>query len=131
MGFVGSFIALRKEQTKPMTEAKETLTFQQLDVYVAAKEFARLVQSARISDKELRDQATRAAKSTFCHLCEGLPNGGTAMRRRYFVGADNSLHEAVGAVDLSEALGAVSPDRSQAIQSLGLRLHKMIRGLMR
>ena len=114
-----------------MTDDKDQFAFQQLDVYVAAKEFARLVQAARISDKELRDQATRAAKSTFCHLCEGLPNRGTAMRRRYFVGADNSLHEAVGATDLSEALGAVSAERSQRIQRLGLRLHKMLRGLMR
>ncbi len=114
-----------------MTDDQEQFAFQQLDVYVAAKEFARLVEVARISDKELRDQATRAAKSTFCHLCEGLPNRGTAMRRKYFVGADNSLHEAVGSVDLSEALGAVSVERSQRIQSLGLRLHKMLRGLMR
>jgi hypothetical protein len=53
------------------------------------------------------------------------------MRRKYFVGADNSLHEAVGAVDLSEALGAVSAEKSQRIQVLGLRLHKMLRGLMR
>ena len=113
-----------------MTEASESFAFQQLDVYVAAKEFARRVQGASISDKELRDQATRAAKSTFLHLCEGLPNHGTAMRRKYFVGA-NSLHEVVGAVDLSEALGTVSAEHSRAIQSLGLRLHKMIRGLMR
>ena len=131
MGFVFSSSWGREEKTKPMTEAGERLAFQELDVYVAAKDFARLVQSARISDRELRDQATRAAKSTFCHLCEGLPNSGTAMRRKYFVGADNSLHEAVGAVDLSEALGAVSADRSRAIQSLGVRLHQMIRGLMR
>ncbi len=33
----------------------ETLTFQQLDVPVAAKDGARLVQSAGIADKELRD----------------------------------------------------------------------------
>ena len=114
-----------------MTDDHEGFAFQQLDVYAAAKEFARLVQAARISDRELCDQATRAAKSTFCHLCEGLPNSGAAMRRKYFVGADNSLHEAVGAVDLSEALGAVSAERSRRIQELGLRLHKMLRGLMR
>ncbi len=114
-----------------MTDDKDTFAFQQLDVYVAAKEFARLVQAAHISDRELRDQATRAAKSTFCHLCEGLPNSGVAMRRKYFVGADNSLHEAVGAVDLNEALGAVSAERSLPIQRLGLRLHKLLRGLMR
>ena len=109
----------------------ELLGFQRLDVYRASKQLAAQVEQARIRDTELRDQATRAAKRVFLGLCEGLPNDSTAMRRKYFVMADNSLHEAVGAVDLSEVLGAVSADRSQAIQSLGLRLHKMIRGLMR
>ena len=50
------------------------LAFQRLDVYGSAKELARLVHLARIRDAELRDQATRASKSTFLGLCEGLPS---------------------------------------------------------
>lgn len=59
--------------------------FQSLDVYIAARELAVLVHRARISDAELRDQATRASKSAFLCLCEGLPNESAAMRRKYFV----------------------------------------------
>ena len=107
------------------------LPMQRLDVYRVAREFAVRVHHARISDAELRDQATRASKSVFLHLCEGLPNEGVAMRRKYFVGAHNSLHEAVGAVDLAGAIGAVGAVQAVAIQQLGVRLKALIRALMR
>ncbi len=107
------------------------LPFQRLDVYVAAKDLARRVHLARIRDAELRDQATRAAKSAFLCLAEGLPNDGPAMRGKYFVEANNSLHETVAAVDLSAAIGAVSSEEATAIQALGLRLKRMLRALMR
>src|SRR5262249_21654797 len=83
------------------------LPIQQLDCYIVAKEIARRVHAANISDAELRDQATRAAKSTFLNLCEGLPQESMAMRRKYFRTALGSLNEAVGAVDLAEAIGAL------------------------
>jgi four helix bundle protein len=105
--------------------------FQRLDVYRASKRLAERVEQARIRDAELRDQATRAAKRVFLGLCEGLPNDSTAMRRKYFVMADNSLHETLGALDLAEALGAVSTPKQVAIQALGVQVHQMLRGLMR
>src|SRR5574341_1075756 len=107
------------------------LPFQRLDVYAAAKELARHVHLARIRDAELRDQATRAAKSAFLCLAEGLPNDGPAMRRKYFVEANNSLHETLAAVDLASAIGALPPEGAAAIQALGLRLKRMLRALMR
>ncbi len=105
--------------------------FQKLDVYVAAKELARRIHLARIADAELRDQATRASKSAFLCLAEGLPNEGTAMRRKYFVMANNSLHEAVAAVDLAAAIGALASAEGEAIQALGLRVKRMLRALLR
>ena len=69
------------------------LPFQTLDVYKAAKELARCVHEAGIRDAELRDQATRASKSTFLGLCEGLPSDSAGVRRRHFEIANNSLHE--------------------------------------
>lgn len=109
----------------------ELFAFQKLDIYRASKELARRVEAARIRDAELRDQATRAAKRVFLAACEGLPNQSTAMRRKYFIMADNSLHETVGALDLAEAIGAVSRTHQTAIQALGLKVHQMLRGLMR
>jgi hypothetical protein len=45
--------------------------------------------------------------------------------------ADNSLHETLGALDLAEAIGAVSTTKQVAIQALGVQVHQMLRGLMR
>ncbi len=85
----------------------------------------------KIRDTELRDQATRASKSCFLQLCEGLPNHGVAMRRNYFVEANNSLHETVGAVDLAATLGMMSMEQATEIQSLAVRLKAMLWRLQR
>ncbi len=107
------------------------LPFQRLDVYLAAKELARRVHLAGIRDAELRDQATRASKSAFLCLAEGLPNDGPAMRRKCFTEANNSLHETLAAVDLAAAVGALPRQEAEAIQALGLRFKRMLRALMR
>ena len=107
------------------------LPFQKLDVYIVAKELVRRVHTAKIADAELRDQATRAVKSSFLHICEGLPNDSVAMRRRYFVGASNSLCETLGAMDLAVTLGAAKSEDGEAVQALGVRLKQLVRGLMR
>jgi four helix bundle protein len=105
--------------------------FQRLDCYRAALELASRVHHARISDAELRDQATRAAKSAFLNLCEGLPDDRPSMRRRAFALADGSLHEAAGAVDLAAAIGALGEPEATAILAVASRLRAMLRGLMR
>ena len=95
------------------------LPFQRLDVYIAARAFAKLIHDAGIRDAELRDQATRASKSTFCNLCEGLPSRSVAMRRKHFGLADGSLHEALGAADLAATLGAMDREHAEATQVQG------------
>ena len=109
----------------------QRLPFQRLDVYLVAKELAQRVHEAKISDPELRDQATRAAKSAFLHLCEGLPNRGAAMRRKYFTGANNSLYEALGAMDLATTIGAASQSDGDAVQALGVRFTQLLQALLR
>ena len=108
----------------------DRLPFQRLDVYVAARAFAKAIHDAGIRDPELRDQATRASKSTFCNLCEGLPSRSTAMRRKHFAIADSSLHEAVGAVELPQP-SAPSTRTAHPIQTLGTGTLRLLRGLMR
>ena len=105
--------------------------FQTLDAYRVARELARRVHAAKIRDRELRDQATRAAKSCFLCLCEGLPNEGAAMRHKYFVEARNSLAETVGALDLASAIGVVRQEDAAAVQDLGSRLRRMLTALLR
>ena len=110
---------------------RDRFPFQQLDVYVAARELAALVHRLDLRDTELRDQATRAAKSTFLNLCEGLPDDRGPMRRKYFAQADGSLHETAGAVDLAAAIGAVPQHRADEVLALASRVRAMLRGLLR
>ena len=117
---------------RPAPGAKpERFPFQNLDVYRAARELAALVHRLDIRDAELRDQATRAAKSAFLNLCEGLPDDRGAMRRKYFAQADGSLHETAGAVDLAAAIGAVPQARADEVLAVASRVRAMIRGLLR
>ena len=109
----------------------EALAFQSLDVYVVAREVAAVVHTARISDAELRDQATRAAKSVFLNLCEGLPSDSRPMRRKHFGLANGSLHEVVGALDLACAIGALEAAPARRAQALAVRVKHMLRALMR
>ena len=106
------------------------LAFQRLDVYIAAKELARLVNEARIAHTELKDQAERASISCFLQLAEGLPNRGPGMRRKYFTESNNSLHELVAAVDLACTLGALAVEKARAIQQLSVRTKSMLRALL-
>ena len=107
-------------------EKQELFPFQNLDAYKVAREIAVRVHEARIADAELRDQATRAAKSAFLGLCEGLPNEQPGLRRRYFTQARNSLCELAGALDLAGALRAMPVAEAEAVQALALRLKRML-----
>ena len=109
----------------------QNFAFQQLDIYIAARELAAVVHRAGIADAELRDQATRASKSVFLGICEGLPSEQAGLRRKYFTQANNSLHETVGAVDLACAIGALAPEPAARAQELALRVKRMLRALMR
>src|SRR3979409_606913 len=97
-------------------ENENLFRFQRLHIDRAARELAQRVHGARIRDRELRDQATRASKSCFLCLCEGLPNEGAAMRHKYFVESRNSLAETVGAMDLAAAIGVVRQEDADAVQ---------------
>jgi four helix bundle protein len=108
-----------------------SMPFQKLDVYVAARELARRVHAAQIRDDELRDQATRAAKSTFLNLCEALPQQGVGTKRRHLQVALGSLHEVAGAVDLAHAVDAINADDAEAVAMLSARLRKMLWALSR
>jgi four helix bundle protein len=129
-----TFPARRSEPTPtpaPAPAPTISLPFQRLDVYVAARELARLVCTATIADAELRDQATRAVKSAFLNLAEGLPDDRPAVRRRYFKQADGSVHEVVAAVDLAAVIGVLDARVAQEAIGLAARVRALLRGLMR
>ncbi|MGH7327235.1 MAG: four helix bundle protein [Polyangiaceae bacterium] len=103
--------------------------FQKTDAYLVAKQVAVLVHQARIRDVELRDQATRAAKSCFLNLSEGLPSRMAGVRRRHFAIALGSLGEVCAAIDLALAIGAVDP--SADLDAALVRLAPLVGGLLR
>ena len=105
--------------------------FQTLDVYRAARELVVVVEKGAIRDAELRDQATRAAKSVLLRLAEGLPLDAPGMRRKYFREAYGSLHELVAAVDVAGALGALDETIVADATALALRVRRMLSGLER
>src|SRR5271155_3749581 len=107
-------------------ENQEEFPFQKLDAYRVAREIAVRVHEARIADPELRDQATRAAKSAFLNLCEGLPNDQPGLRRRFFTQSRNSIGELAGAIDLSAAIGAMDEGAATTILGLAARLKRML-----
>ena len=106
-----------------------TFDFQKLDAYVVARQVAVLVQRAEIRDNELRDQATRAAKSCFLNLSEGLPSHQPGMRRKFFACARGSLGELVAALDLASALSALDPQPE--LDAAIARLAPILCGLLR
>ena len=103
--------------------------FMKLQVYVVAKELAVLVQNAQIRDAELRDQATRAAKSAFLNTAEGLPGDSVSMRRKFFSTAEGSAAEVGAALDLAAAFGAVDADLARQGIDLAVQLKRLLRGL--
>jgi four helix bundle protein len=108
-----------------------TFRFQSLDIYRVARDICVLVQDARIKDTELRDQATRAAKSCFLNLSEGLPSDQAGVRRRHFAIANGSLAELSAAVDLAATLGAVDANAARQIEASSERFAMMLRKLNR
>ncbi|MGH7281179.1 MAG: four helix bundle protein, partial [Polyangiaceae bacterium] len=78
---------------------------------------------------ELRDQATRAAKSCFLNIAEGLPSFQAGMRRKFFAAARGSLGEVAAAVDLATAIGAV--DANPELDAAMARLAPIVCGLLR
>jgi four helix bundle protein len=106
-------------------------TFQRLDIYVAAQELMVLVQEARIRDAEFRDQATRAAKSQFLNISEGLPFGSRAWRNRHFRIAKRSLFETVAAIDGAAAIDALDGELVGPMMARAHRIDAMLNRLIK
>ncbi|MBL8739509.1 MAG: four helix bundle protein [Myxococcales bacterium] len=121
---------------KPTTTAQppQDITpfpFQKLEVYIQSRELAAGVHRANIGDAELRDQATRAAKSVFLNVSEGLPDTQLGVRRRHFTIARNSLCEVAAAVDLAVASGALPAAVAGELVGRIQRVAALLSGLMR
>jgi hypothetical protein len=113
-----------------MQNDNSVLSFQKLDIYIAAKEIARLVNEARIDHTELRDQARRASVSCFLQLAEGLPNDGPGMRRKYFTESNNSCMSSLPPWTWRAHRGLSPPRARRPSRNLGVRTKRMLRSLL-
>ena len=107
------------------------MPFQKMRVYKLAKELAVLVQCAGIRDDELRFQATRAAKSCFLNIAEGLPSDQPLVRRRHLCIAKGSLCETAAALDLCLALGLLETSAVEPMLELAVELKRMLSAMSR
>ena len=105
------------------------IPFMQLPAYLLAKKVAVETQRARIQDSELRDQATRAAKSCFLNLAEGLPSYQAGIRKRHFAIAIGSIAEVAAAIDLAIALEAVDIESGTTLLGDANHLSRQLRAL--
>ena len=107
-----------------------TFRFQHLDSYQVAKQVCARVHALKLGHRELRDQAERAALSSFLNLSEGLvapPH--SAVRKRHLAIALGSLGEVSAALDMANALGLTDEDAE--LTSLIGRLGSMLGALVR
>src|ERR1700733_4531382 len=111
-------------------ESPEMLGFQRLHVYRAARDLVEVVVKAKIEDRELRDQVTRAAKSVLLRLWEGLPHRSQPMRRKYFAEANGSVYEVAAAVDVAGVLGVMREADVKKATALALRVTQMLSKMM-
>jgi four helix bundle protein len=107
------------------------MPFQRLDIYRCSKELVVIVHRAAVRDEELKDQIRRASKSVFLHVAEGLPNYSMPMRRKYFIGARNSVCETSAAADGALAIGCLDEDTAIDIMRRCQSIAKMLSALMR
>lgn len=111
-----------------MIDATRALSHHKLRVFGEALELVRLVHRSPIRDAELRDQASRAAKSAALNIAEaaGLDDGN---RAKHFRIARGSAIETVAAYDLADAIGETVP--VDAIRAKGAIVAAMLTGLLR
>ena len=114
-----------------MNTSNNGLGFMQLDVYRVTRELVVRVGALKIADRELQQQATRAAASVLLQLSEGLPLNGQAARRKYFNEARGSVCEVAAAVDVAAALGAARSEEVADVITLAGRVKQMLERLSR
>ena len=102
-----------------------------MDIYLVARELVVRVGALKIADRELREQATRAAASVLLQLSEGLPLEGQAARRKYFNEAKGSVCEVAAAVDVAAALGVARTEEVAEILVIAGRVKQMLWRLSR
>ena len=104
------------------------LCHHRLHVWHYAIQLVRLVKAQPIGDRELRDQAERACRSTALNIAEGAALEGAAKRRHYKIARASGV-ETVAAYELAQALG--ESVEVEELTRLGIIIVSMLSDLIR
>jgi four helix bundle protein len=109
---------------------KSPLPHHRLEAYGLALQFLAAVKAAHITDRKLKDEALRAAKSTCLNLAEGAGRVTRADKGRAYAVARGETAEACAAVEIAVASGDARRAALEPVLSLGGRLVRMITRLL-
>ncbi len=109
-------------------EQRDLLSHHRLRVWAKARVLLRLVSANPIGDAELRNQASRAAKSVGCNIAEGAAHEG-GMKKRHYRVAKGSVVEVVAAYELAEDIGEQVVLKE--VTDMGAAIACMLTGLIR
>ena len=128
----------RKELTVPASPPATAaaaplpvLPHHKLIAYGVARSFLLAVLACRISDSELRNQATRAAKSACLNCAEGAGRVSRADKARVFAIARAEAVEAAPAVEIAALCGDAAAAPAREVAHLAHRLVGLLTGLCR
>ena len=107
------------------------LPHHQLRAYGTALEFLRAVRDAALWDRELRNQALRAAKSVCLNLAEGAGRVTRADKARAYTVARGELVEAIAAVEIAHESGDARAQAVAQVLGIGGKLYNVLSKLVR
>ena len=107
------------------------LPHHKLVAFAVAKDFLVAILAAKIADGELRNQATRAAKSVALNIAEAAGRASAKDKARVFTIARGELVEAIAALEIAVLIGAASQASLRTALPLADRLVALLTGLCR
>jgi len=113
--------------TKPLAR----LPHHKLVAYQVAVELLQVIRAANIRDAKLRDEATRAAKSTCLNCAEGAGRVTRRDKARAFAIARGEAVEAVAAVEIAALSGDARAADAARCVAVANRLVALLTGLIR
>ncbi len=113
------------------TPPRFLLPHHKLVAYQVAVELLLAVRKANVRDAKLRDEATRAAKSTCLNCAEGAGRVTRRDKARAFAIARGEAVEAVAAVEIASLTGDASAEDAARCVAIGNRVVALLTGLIR
>ncbi len=117
--------------TAQSTPTRYVLPHHKLLAYQAAMDLLFAVRDANVRDSKLRDEATRAAKSTCLNCAEGASRVTRADKARAFAIARGEAGEAAAAVEIAAACGDASAEAAWLVNARADRVIALLTRLVR